>query len=255
MGCIFFHFGWLRKKNAQKNTSESSLFFLLPSVSQCYPTKFFFQHGMTKNFPPILFCTWGEWNISKVMRLCVHPVGSAWRGRWKSFGWPGGRLQQDVHGVFSLSGWFFWRFIACIFSGWDVHWLMYLKNLPKYTLLRVIYIYIYISGTYPGTLISFFENNLSFNLGLCVNVLCVLEMFWPKKMGVFLGPCEFKFVVFFSKKDPRKELQLFLLFGWETDVLKAKYFWGVHQFHLAYLWCLFGKVLRFFDLETNSHLH
>lgn len=142
MGCIFFHFGWLRKKNAQKNTSESSLFFLLPSVSQCYPTKFFFQHGMTKNFPPILFCTWGEWNISKVMRLCVHPVGSAWRGRWKSFGWPGGRLQQDVHGVFSLSGWFFWRFIACIFSGWDVHWLMYLKNLPKYTLLRVIYIYI-----------------------------------------------------------------------------------------------------------------
>lgn len=143
MGCIFFHFGWLRKKNAQKNTSESSLFFLLPSVSQCYPTKFFFQHGMTKNFPPILFCTWGEWNISKVMRLCVHPVGSAWRGRWKSFGWPGGRLQQDVHGVFSLSGWFFWRFIACIFSGWDVHWLMYLKNLPKYTLLRVIYIYIY----------------------------------------------------------------------------------------------------------------
>ena len=208
---------------------------------------------MTKNFPPILLCTWGEWNISKVMRLCVHPVGAL-------PGSGGGEnLLGDLVGgctrmsmvFFHYQGDIFEDFMACIFSGWDVHWLMYLKNLPKYTLLRVIYI----SGTYLGTLTSFFENNLSFNLGLCVNVLCVLEMCWPKKIGVFLGPCEFKFVVFFSKKDPRKELQLFLLFGWETDVLKAKYFWGVHQFHLAYLGCLFGEVLRFFDLETNSHLH
>ena len=131
---------------------------------------------------------------SKVMRLCIHPVGSAGSGR-------GENLLGDLVGGCTRMSMVFFHYQGDFFEDlWHVFLvdemfidLCILKILPKYTVLRVIYI----SGTYPGTLISFFENNLSFNLGLCVNVLCVLEMFWPRKMGIFLGPCEFKSLFFF----------------------------------------------------------
>lgn len=108
------------------------------------------------------------------MRLCVHPVGSAGSGG-------GENLLGDLVGGCSRMSMVFFHYQGDIFEDLSHVFLVdemfidlcILKNLPKYTVLRVIYI----SGTYPGTLTSFFENNLSFNLGLCVNVLCVLEMF------------------------------------------------------------------------------
>ena len=204
---------------------------------------------MTKNFPPILLCTWGEWTISKVMRLCIHPVGSAGSGGVKIF-WvtwwevaPGcpwwlnyqGDIFEDLSHVFLVDEMFIdlskkssqiYRITGHIYQ-WDIS-----RNLD-----------------------IFFRKQPELQPGSLCERLVRFGDVLAQKIGVFLGPCEFEFVVFFSKKDPRKELQLFLLLGWETDVLKANYFWGVHQFHLAYLGCLFGEVLRFFDLETNSHLH
>lgn len=123
---FFFHFGWLRKKNTQKKHIRIIPFFLLPSVT---PPIFFLSAKNDQELSPNFALHLGR---MKHFQGDASLRSSGWecrfRGRWKSFGWPGGRLQQDVHGVFSLSGWYFWRFIACIFSGWNVHWLMYFKK-------------------------------------------------------------------------------------------------------------------------------
>ena len=246
MECIVFStlagFG----RETHKKTHPNHPFFL---AAQCYPTNFFsFSKEWPRTFPQFCFAlgeneTFPRWCVFAFIRLGVP-------GGWKSFGWPGGRLHRDVHGGWIIFGWYFWRFFACIFSGWDVHWLMYLIFSQIYRITGHIY-----QWDISRNLDIFFRKQPELQPGSLCERLVRFGDVLTKKMGGFLGPCEFKFVVFFSKKDPRKELQLFLLLGWETDVLKANYFWGVHQFHLAYLGCLFGEVLRFFDLETNSHLH
>ena len=246
---FFLHFGWLRKKNAQQKHIRIIPFFLLPSVT---PPFFFLSARHDQELSP---------NFALHLGRMKHFQGDA---SLRSSGWE--CLEGGVK-IFWVTWWEVAPGCHNVHGGWTIR-LIFLKIYRIVFLVDEMFIdlskkssQIYrITGHIYQWDISrnldiFFRKQPELQPGSLCERLVRFGDVLTKKNVFFLGPCEFKFVVFFSKKDPQRELQLFLLLGWETDVLKANYFWGVHQFHLAYLGCLFGEVLRFFDLETNSHLH